>query len=386
MGNIKDSSIYLDKLYPKVEVKLKSGLYQLTKEIARFLDARNSKLSEQGPTERILFSDTERLKFCQLMGLSMTEIDNCIDLATGGNRFITIHKPFNIACVLAIRACRKMKKHKEEKLISYLLGISLYSGRHVKYFKFLPNKNIMAYTINHMSNKYMVKQLGTIGRTIEYTCVTNHEKYTQLIENCSDADVHNYIMNLNTRINGMLQNIATEFYKNHEQGNYMNTEEDNYTEENYYQTDNNSLVIDRISSNIALSMVAKGLDHTLAEAAAKQSGISVAALKNAIMEINTRRDNEIKELVTNILQVYLEGGTYTPRSIKSRNFIAVCHALYLKSNTSNESILKIKEILDVWLTECSDNYNKTERIATKNNFRKAVYMYYVLNITKCYND
>ena len=78
--------------------------------------------------------------------------------------------------------------------------------------------------------------------------------------------------------------------------------------------------------------------------------------------------------------------TYTPRSIKSRNFIAICHALYLKSNTNNESIIRIKEILDSWLTECSDNYNKTERIATKNNFRKAVYMYYVLNITNCYND
>ena len=118
--------------------------------------------------------------------------------------------------------------------------------------------------------------------------------------------------------------------------------------------------------------------------AARNRQISVSALKNAINEILKRYDDEIKELVQLILQLFLEDGTKQPRMIKSQSFFIFCSNIYLKSNTMDKSIIRIKDLLDKWLTETSENYTKTERIATKNNFRAALYFYFVLVIMNLY--
>ena len=380
---IDESKIFLTQLYPTVEKNLKIQSNNMMRAIIKFLDVRSDVLSATGPTKRLYFSDAERQLFCNFMGLKLGEIDNCINLYTQGVRY-TIHKPFNVACVLAIKYFREAKKTREEKVMTYLLGLTLYSSLHVKYFEFLPNENIMNYTINNLSNKFKIKQLGTLGKAVEYTCVNTHETYLDLIDRASDNDIIKYIMNMNTRVNGFLQNIANEFYRNHKEGNYLNTEEDKYDEENYYQTDNNSLLITRLSDSITLKIISKGIDHKIAEGWAKDTQISVSALKNAIIEINGKYDKEIKDFVTCILQVYLSEGANTPRSIGTARFLFTCRQMYQKSNTSNEAIIHIKDLLDSWLTDVSVNYNKTERLATKNNFRLAVFMYYAHSIMKSY--
>ena len=77
-------------------------------------------------------------------------------------------------------------------------------------------------------------------------------------------------------------------------------------------------------------------------------------------------------------------GSYTEKDIKSWNFITYSFNVYKKSNTNDESIIEIKKVLDRILTKYSPNYIKTNRIATKIQFRRALFMYIILIIQKYY--
>ena len=72
----------------------------------------------------------------------------------------------------------------------------------------------------------------------------------------------------------------------------------------------------------------------------------------------------------------------TVQSIKSMKFFNYADELYKKSNTKDESIVRIKDILDKFLNNYCPIYIKTNRIATKISFRRAIYLYFVLIIQK----
>jgi hypothetical protein len=277
------------------------------------------------------------------------------------------------------------KKHKELEGAILYLSLAFYSSIQFKYFPYEPNENIMSYTVNNLSNKFKIKQLGNMFKAIHSTAMTNHETYAKDIEKGSDLLLKNYIMSLKTRLDGLIQKIANEFYDTKENGNYLNTEEDNYDKEEFYIADNNSFVITRLAETATLKTLSRGVDNKLIELSANICGVSVTALRNAVIGIVDKKDKEIKELFLLILQLYLMDGKNPPDSIKSQGFINFCLEIYIKSNTNDDTIIKIKELLDEWLILCSPNYVKTERVATKNNFRKATFLYFVFVLQQAYS-
>ena len=132
-------------------------------------------------------------------------------------------------------------------------------------------------------------------------------------------------------------------------------------------------------------MLTKAIDSKIGKLSANICGISISALHNAIQGIIDTKDKEIKLLFTLILQLFLEDGKHQPEAIRSKDFINFCLELYMKSNTSDQTILRIKELLDEWLVFCSPNSLQTERVATKLNFRKATVVYFLFILEQSYS-
>lgn len=380
MKDIKDSNHIVNVLLPKCERTLSMRSRTLQQDISRFIDARSHVLTAQGPSKRLYFSDKEREIFMKSIGLTNEDCKNALETSSFEKNWYKLDKPFHIACLVAIHYYQKNNKRQEMNNVLLIMSLSLYASLHVKYFKFEPNENIMSYTINNLSNKFKIKQLGSLMKVIVYTVTTAHETYALDMKNGTDECLNKYLVAMNTRLNDLLKNIADEFYKNHKLQNYMNTEEDNYSSDNFYLTDNNSMAISKLADNLTIALVTQGLSHRFAEISSRQCQISAPALKSAIIQIMTEYDQEVKELITCILQVYLTEGKHSVQSINSQVFAIRCYEMYLKSNTNDESILRVKFLLDKWLTATSPNYTKTERIATKNNFRRALFFYFVLCI------
>ena len=375
---------FLRQLYPIVEKNLKTKSGQFEFEIARYIDSQSSVLSMPGPSKRLLFLPSEKNNICRHMGLTLEDCQDALDNSPLKEGWYKSNVPFNIACSMAIRFFTLNRRERELNMALTALGLSMYAGQQFHYFPYEPNENIMNYTINNLSNKFKIKQLGNILKAIQYTIRAAHDTYKDDIIKGTDEDIRKYVTRLATRINQFVKKIVSEFHEVKNKGLYLNTQTDDYSEENYHITSNNSLAIARIAESIALKIVSQPIQHSRAEMAARNRQISVSALKNAINEILKRYDDEIKELVQLILQLFLEDGTKQPRMIKSQSFFIFCSNIYLKSNTMDKSIIRIKDLLDKWLTETSENYTKTERIATKNNFRAALYFYFVLVIMNLY--
>ena len=230
-----------------------------------------------------------------------------------------------------------------------------------------------------------MKQTGNVFQSVFDTALKNHETYEKNLIEGTDEKLKDYVYSLNTRLNGLIQKIANEFYINKEEGKYINTEEDNYDEKNFHVTDNISFVISNASDTATISMLTKGVDNKIVKLSANICGISVSALHNAVQGIVDQKDKEIKVLFTLILQLFLEDGKHQPEAIRSKDFINFCLEVYMKSNTSDATILRIKELLDEWLVLCSTNYLKTERVATKINFRKATLLYFIFILQQSYS-
>ena len=101
------------------------------------------------------------------------------------------------------------------------------------------------------------------------------------------------------------------------------------------------------------------------------------SLTQIMTDIKGEEPGKVEDILRSILILYLEDGKYTTASVGSKKFIAESLAVFGKSNTTDQKILQIKEHLSYFLEKYSETYMNTDRLATKNNYRKAVFSYFV---------
>jgi hypothetical protein len=260
-------------VYPNIEKNFnqsQSNAHQL--DIKKFIDKNNEVLFASGPTYRLYFNDDERAKLFPHISMRQLQLEDVIKKDKTVEKSWYFMTPFYLVCSLIIRYYMLNKMTKQmENTITYMC-LSLYAGRHFISFKYPPNENVMNYTVNNLSNKFKLKQYGTLITAIKDTGVTCHSYYTEYLERGTDVLLNSYIKAMHTRISGFVNNIAEEYYKNYQEGNYLNNEEDNYDEENYYIADNDSFVIDRITNNTTTRIITKGIDYKLVKLSANMCG------------------------------------------------------------------------------------------------------------------
>ena len=382
---VKDTKEFVNKLYTVIEKNLDKNSPKLINHIQSFIDRNSSVLTDSSVSQRLMFREDDRMAVYDIIGVSNIDVMNVIKSCDFINEnWKVLTNPFNLVMPLIIRYYEIKKKPKELRLALLFYSMYFYGILQTKYFPYIPNENAMRYTVNNLSNKYLLKKYKTVIRTLEAIATKMHETFQKRITIGSDIYIKDYVIALRSRISDSIKNVASEYYKNKESGNYLNLDKDNFEEEDYHMTDNVSMVIKNISDSASISAIAGGVNHKLAEASAKVCGVSVNVLRSALVNIIDQKNQEIRKLVTLILQVYLINGENDPRTINSSKFREFCLQLYIKSNTNDKDIIEIKKILDEWLIDCSPAYLKTERVATKNNFRKAVYLYFVFIIQQSY--
>jgi len=379
----KDDSVLLDELYPLVEKGLskKENSMKIKKAVGEFLDRNSEKLTTIGPIHQMMFTDEDMKKLYDAIEVPPEQIKEIIKKSPYiQTQWKIMNNPFNSACVLALRF---YKLHKNDEMVNSVLiylTMSMYPSLFHKYFQFEPNENIMNYTINSLSNKFKIKQTGTIYGALIDTVRVNDTKYGDEVLHGTDKELVDYINSIKTRLNSLLKHISIEFYKNHENKNYMNSDSDNLEEENYHEADSNLYAIERITNNVVLKLTVEGPNIKLINMAAELSQVSRNELRNYVnsMVLNNNRD-DIKIIVESILFLFLFDSQNQIQELSSNKFLLYCREMYRKSNTNDENIIKIKKILDSWLTDLG-TYKKTQRLATINSFRKALFMFFVISI------
>lgn len=377
-------SVILNTFYSSVEKALSdpNNVKKIKLAVNEFIDRNRDKLTALGPTYKIIFTDSDMEKIFDAIDIPAIKIKEVIDKTPylKNQKIITI-TPFNVIMPLLIRYFKLKKNEDMVNTCLIYLTLSTYPMVHYKYFRYEPNENIMNYTINNLSNKFKIKQSGTLYQSLIDMAVVSDKNYHAAVLRCTDKDIVDYLMSLKTRLSTRLKKISTEFYKNEKNKLYLNIEIDNTTDEdNYHEADSNMFLVDRVTNNVVLKLLVDGPNFNLIKLSANYCQVSVNELRNYIHTmINTENREEIKQIIESILYLFFYDSQNTKEQINSNKFLLYCLELYKKSNTTDKNIIKIKRILDGWL-ERLGTYKKTQRLATINNFRKALFMFFVTTI------
>lgn len=297
--------------------------------------------------------------------------------------WMTYNKTWYWLMVNIIKYFNEKKDQKNLELIILYLSFAIYSTLHFKYFRgFVPNENIMKYTVNNLNNRFDLKKNGSLIKVLLKISLGNHEKYKSYLEekNFCDRYIIEYVMNLNTRLNNFIKEIKRQYENNKASGKYLNSDQEDYSEENFYETDNLSYKINQLADKVTTRIVTSGINYEIASNSAKMANVSVSNIKDAIDKIIDKHIEEIREFERLFFQQYLISSKYPIETINSIYFIYYIDRIYNKSNTSDHTIIRIKELLDIWLKANSRKYLETSRAATLANYRKSIYYYFTLSV------
>lgn len=381
------TSVILANIYPKVEQAFTSKETQrkFSAIVASYVDRNVNRLSTAGPSKRTLFSDMERNKVYDLINF---DPKTCKAIVKQSNyikaSWKIVNDPFNLVMMMILRYAKLNQLDQINQLAVTYLTLSMYPSLHYKYFKFEPNEAIMQYTINNLSNKFKVKQVGNILQALVDTTALADKTYDKNIRHANDKELTDYINAYKTRLNSLIKKIRDAFEKDYRSGNYMNTERDNEDENDFKTSDSNSLLIQRIVDQVVLKLSVNGPDSRIVDISAKMNQVSVNETRNTLNQLTQNKDESvnIRALCESILYLYLFNGENHVNDLNGSKFLTFCLAVYKKSNTNDENVIKVKSILDMWIEKYSETYRKTQRVATLNNFRRALYTFFVFTLQR----
>lgn len=380
------TSVITNMLSPKIKGVLSNAenSRKLMNIINMYVDRNIEKLTTVGPVKRVLFTDVERDKVWNLIGLTPSVVDKAVAATTYIKEKTTPGNPFNILMTLIIRYYKIEKKTKEQNSSILYLTLSMYPSLHTKYFKFEPNEQIMAFTVQNMSNKFKLKQSGSLLQALSETTLLSDEHYSKELIRGNDKDIADYILSFKTRLNGMMKNICNEFMKQHKEKNYLNYEVDNEDENNFSVADSNSYLITRMTDAVVMKLSVQGPNSAIIVASAKMNDVSVNNLRNTVTAIckDKKSKEDLKTFISSILYLYVFDGSNDKENLHGNKFLLFSLDIYKRANTQDPNIIKIKEILNRWVDTYSEEYKKTNAVGTVLAFRKAVYTFFIFTIQR----
>lgn len=377
------TKLLLNEVYPNVNKNLsdKKIKQELLLSLDRYVNANAPKLTTKGPINRTTFTVSDRAHLYNACGITEDNLRVILKrIPSVKSQANIIKEPYNTLCALAVRYGLMTKDRLFVNQMQVLLVLSLYPTLQTKYFRFSPNEDIMDYTINNLSDKFTIKKEATFYHamlSIVNNAMELHEK--RLIEG-TDERITGYVLDVKTRLSSLFKNLAKEFYENHKKNLYLGKEEDNFDPNEFKEYDSNSYAIDRITNKVTVSLITQGPNYRLVDASAKMNGVSVSELRNYLTQLIISDNREdIRKIVESLLTLFLQDGTNKPEDINTTKFVLKSFDYYRSSNIINQNMINIKNILDKWM-HMVGTYDKTNRKATINNFRRAFFAFFVYSI------
>lgn len=388
---VKNTTILKDLIYPIVEKTFttQANVRKYKMLISQFFEKNTPKLTTPGPQYLIVFGDADKDEFYKLFGITKEEIvfamKNVIKSAGSSAEFKYLtNNPFLSFLYYIIRY---FTLHHDDKALNATLGlfsIDVYWSIFTKYFPNGVIEPVMTYTIDNLTDKFIIKKAGTIFGALTESAKHSYEFHKSKIRTGNDPDCIAFLQRIRNDQNSMFRTISGIYYDNHKKGNAITTRNDDYDPENPILDDitSASTEVQATVNRVCMPMIANGVDISLAEAAAAIGNVSVTNLRIYLMKIfvNERLD-EITQIVESILFLYINGEHKSSRDIRSAHFLYWTCALFKKTNSKDGNIVRINTILNRWGEE-TGIYKAFKSEGSKINYKRAIFTYIAMNIQK----
>ena len=354
-----------------------------------YINRNMEKLSTAGPMYLIVFGDNDQKAYFDLFGIkkevireAMTEITKKAG-ANSDFKFLR-QNPILVVLYFCIRyfTIENDKQGVNATLAIFALGI--YWSKFTKYFPKGVIGPVMEYTIDNMTEKFMIKKCGNIFNTLVTSINQSYQFHKKRFYEGGDDDVVAFMQRISNDQNSLLKKIANEYMKNYKEGKAVTTRNDDYDPDNPIVDDvqNASTIIQNQVSKVTLPIISNGVDLVLAEASARMAGISISDCREYLVKIMVPENlNTLESLIESILFMFIYTYGRSVRDIKSQYFLVWARALFKKTNSKDENLRNINSILEKWAEE-SGIYARYKREGSRINYKKGIFFYVILAIQK----
>lgn len=388
-----DTYIIRDALFTQISTILNnSQMDQKFKQlIGNFIDKNNSKLRTPGPQFMIAFGDADKKLFYDLLAIDEKEIVRLIVKITSnlnGSDFKYLRfNPILWVLFLCIRYYTMKKDAKGLNTVLAMYALAVYPSVFSKYFPHeVSDPGCMAYTIDNLSQKFIFKQQGHLFGALTFSIQQSYKFLKPGILDASDKEVIRFIQRIRNDQNSLIKKIANQYKINKEKGLTIGTALDTgETGEIIDSYVNDTSQVEMVVRSIALPIITNGINMSYTEACAKMAQISVSELRFYLSKIITEDQTDtIEKFIEAILFLWLYDEKRTKKEINTSEFLIWCSRLFRKTNSNNANISRIKDTLNKW-GETSGLHKKFTREASRVNYKKALFFYFVLCI-QYYNN
>ena len=383
-----NTSAIKKELYPIIEEALNKSSTKTSykKLINDFISFRSESLYDSLPCDRILCSEMEMDKIFDVLKISKTKVKEIVDKTYYGpvdnfNPLAAKHEfTVTLVCMIRYFLLNKMKKESELAMIHLSFSGKFYPSLHYRsYPTVVPAKHIMEYVVNNcLSKKFDLTTHGSVFGAIKSVGTTWVDTYIDKFKKFEDEDIVYLIQQLHSRIGSFIKNIAIEYYKAYEDKDlYIAYSSDSFDPEDFHLADSDTLKVSKYTEKSVNVINSNGVEYRLCRMCSNND-ITPNECKAVIESIVGHKENipEIKELISLMISLYFATGERDVTDIKFITF-----TIAPKPNAKQKEILRMKDIIEGWLSESGTAYmRRRSRIATKNSYERAVRMYFALVI------
>ena len=264
----KETHIILEKLYPKIESVLSTtiGDRKFKQLVGMYMDKNNEKLHTAGPVFMIPFGDTDKAQYFTLFNINskdvvkiVTEVTNTLGsksdfkLLKGNPIFWVFY------CCIRYYTIKKDEKGVNTALAIYAL--SVYPSVFSVYFKYGADESVMRYTMDKLSEKYIMKKAGHLFGGLYESIRHSYDFLKPHMKDSSDSEVIRFIQRIRNDQKSMIKNICDQYMKNHAKGLRIKLSKDSFDDiQTDVDSENNTTVVAIVTDNITQNLITNGLD------------------------------------------------------------------------------------------------------------------------------
>lgn len=364
-----------------------SALKEMEKKMSAYVDRNSDILLSLDLSRRYSFGDADRQVVYDAIGITEDQLNVAIRNSKSiysGNKIQS--NPFYIASILTASRLLSSDKKKGDNpvvitVITYM-SLMMWTSLHKGFFKYEANKQVMDYTIAHLDSTFRIRQFPSLFAFIQDNTMTVVNTYKDRIMTAADKDLTWVIDAIWTRLKGKIKKISSEFYKNHQSGRYLNTDEDSYSEEDFHEMDNQSFGIDRLTNKVYVKLINRQYDKRFIKYSITQSDTSLTKITNLIEDIidSDGESGKLRGVISSMIEFYLRQSGKPIEYIAKGDYVAFMKTAYA-SNTIVPQMEFIKSTIDGWLADNMYKYGKAKYGKTLQiQYRRCIYMFLVFVI------
>lgn len=383
------STIYKDTIEPKVNKVLSTpeGHRKFINLVGNYINKNNAKLTTAGPVYQLAFTQFDKEEFFKLFDITVNDINNLTKVVTTkindkASWPLIKQNPIFVLFYYIIRFYTLKKDSKALNSSLIILALAIYPSVFSHFFKYEPNVGVMQYTIDNLSQRFIIKKSNHIFGTLTYSIQNSWKFHEKDFKNGADIDCITFIRRIRNDQSSLLRKIANNYYDNYKKGLSVYTTVDNYEDNINVDIENNTNKVELLTNRIVTQILINGLNLDITGFASNACNISNLELRNYLNKIIIHKKNdEIRSFIGSILFLFLYTDKHSVEEIHSKLFLSYTIALFKKTNSKDKNIANVKNILDKW-GEDTGLYGKFSRKATRVDYTRGMFLYFVISIQR----